>query len=312
MVVAVDLGGTLTKIAYAERSGVLTHLARVPTHLSEGADGVVDWLADQVTTFASAPAIGRCLGFGVAVPGVIDAHAGVVRSAPNVGWVDVALGERLTSRTGLTGSVAHDVRAGGLAEWRLGGGRDCANFLFLPLGTGIAGAMIVDGHMLEADGYAGELGHLVVAAGAGVPCPCGLVGCLETVASAAGVTRSYLRLSSRSDTVDAQRVAELARAGDPYALAAFDLLIAGLAEAMIIYATLLAPQRIVIGGGLAAAADLFLPQVQTAVRQGLTFHRVPEFTTATLGADAGVIGAGLLGWARVVSELASVDETQIG
>ncbi len=108
----------------------------------------------------------------------------------------------LTELTGLPGVVAHDVRSAGLAEWRLGSGVGADNLLFLSIGTGIAGAMVVDGRMLDAGGYAGEIGHTRVTAAGDARCACGQVGCLETLASAAGVARTYARLAGTADSAN--------------------------------------------------------------------------------------------------------------
>lgn len=293
-VLAVDLGGTLTKVAHAHADGTTTP----PTRLASvvvGGQVSVDWLGDVLAEAARARPQERCRGYGVVVPGVIDVAAGVVRAAANVGWYDVPLRERLSSRTGLPGVVAHDVRSGGVAEWRLGAGRGATNLLFLPLGTGIAGAMVVDGRLLDADGYAGEIGHLPVRAGGDRDCRCGQHGCLETVASATGVVRSYLAATD-GPVVDARTVADRARAGDAAAGAAFDLAVEGLTEALAAYATLLAPQMVVVGGGLAGSFDLIGPRVEAGVAERLSFQRSPRLVPARLGADAGVIGAGLVGW----------------
>jgi glucokinase len=309
-VVAVDLGGSLTKVAYADPQGRLSAPVRLPTHLGDGGDGLVSWLAGQIRTTAASRSPYRCRGFGVVVPGIIDATGGRVVAATNLGWYDVPLRDRLTALTGLPGAVAHDVRSAGVAEWRLGAAQGVPNALFLALGTGIAGAMVVDGRMLDADGYAGELGHVRVAAAGDLPCACGQRGCLETVASAAGVVRTHAR--STETAVDrvtavyepavgeplsgAQRVAELARRGDEPALAAFAVATDALTEVLLSYLTVLAPELVVIGGGLAGSADLFLPQVTNGLRDRVTFQRLPRIAPALLGADAGVLGAGLVGW----------------
>jgi len=315
-VVAIDLGGSLTKIAYVAERGRPGPPDRLRTPLADGSDALVGWLADQITTYAVARPDEACVGFGIVVPGIIDTATGVVRAAPNVGWYDVPLRQQLTRLTGLPGAVAHDVRSGGLAEWRRGAGQGVQDLLFLPLGTGIAGAMVVDGRMLDAQGYAGEIGHVRVQAARDLDCACGQVGCLETVASAAGVARSYARLTagqgqSRPVDVeghpaepderpaDAARVADLARAGDVAALTAFAIATEGLTEALLVYLTLLGPELIVIGGGLSGAADLFVPQLDAAIRSRVAFQRIPTIVTAALGADAGVIGAGLVGWDHV-------------
>jgi glucokinase len=313
-IVAVDVGGTLTKIAYADRTGSLTGSERLSTHLADGGAGLVPWLAATIKGWVEHRPDARCLGYGVVVPGIVDAASGTVRAAPNVDWVDVPLRDLLTELTGLPGVVAHDVRSAGLAEWRLGSGVGADNLLFLSIGTGIAGAMIVDGKMLDAGGYAGEIGHTRVTAAGDVRCACGQVGCLETLASAAAVARTYARLAGTADSanlagsaegIGADRVADLARSGDPSAQRAFDLATAALTEALINYVTLLGPELIVVGGGLSGAADLFVPQVVDAMATAMTFQRPPRIDAASLGADAGVIGAGLVGWDRIVGRAAS-------
>lgn len=300
-VVAIDLGGSLTKISTDDGRVQLRTPDRRPTQLADGSDGLVRWLATQITRYATSRPGDTCVGFGIVVPGIIESSTGTVKAAPNVGWYDVPLQAQLTALTGLPGAVGHDVRSGGLAEWRRGAGQGVDNLLFLPLGTGIAGAMVVDGRMLDADGYAGEIGHIRVRAAEELNCACGQVGCLETVASASGVARSYARLSSAAGGLpqlpaDASRVADLARSGDAPARAAFAIAADALTEALTVYLTLLGPELVVIGGGLSGAADLFVPQTEQGIRSRVAFQRVPRLMTALLGADAGVIGAGLVGW----------------
>ena len=299
-VVAVDLGGTFAKVALAASDGTLTAEQQVPTPVGIGADGLVDWLGDQLADLAR-QAPGAVSGFGVAVPGIVDQARGHVVAAPNLGWYDVDLLARLEARSGLRGVIAHDVRTGGHAEWRIGAGRGVDNLVFLPLGTGIAAAVVVDGRMLEAGGYVGEIGHMPVPAASTVRCACGATGCLETVASAAGVRRTHLALTGESaDTgPETREIAELARAGDQTAGQAFAIAGAALAEALRVAITLFGPERIVIGGGLAGALDLLLPSLESELWPLLTFQRRPEVVAARLGARAGVIGAGLVGWERL-------------
>jgi glucokinase len=292
-VVAVDVGGTLTKISYTDRSGAASEVWRRTTERSSDAVSL-PWLAGLIREFAASRGGTDCRGFGIAVPGIVDTMRGVVRAAPNLGWVDIALRDDLCRLSGLPGQVGHDVRLGGLAEWQLGAGVGSANLMFLALGTGIAAALVVDGRLLEADGYCGEIGHLTVEAGRGIACPCGRVGCLETVASASGLSRGYRRLTG--ETVTASEVADRARSGEPAAAQAFALVTEALAEALDAAVTVLAPELIVIGGGLSGSLDLFAEPLSRRLDNGLTFQRRPRLAAARLGADAGVIGAGILGW----------------
>lgn len=296
-VVAIDLGGTFTKIAVADAEGGLDHETEVPTVLGPGGEVTTDWLGEQIRSFAGQfQDHYRVRGFGVAVPGVIDVVTGTVRTASNIDWHQMPLRERLIASSGLPGQIGHDVRSGGIAEWRLGSGVGARNLVFLPLGTGIAAALVVDGRMLEGDGYAGEIGHSWVSAAEGMQCACGANGCLEIIAGAAGVARTYARLSGES--IETKAVAGLARQGDANALEAFALASAGLVEALRTTIMLLGPEVIVIGGGLAGAADLLFPALE-GISESLSFQRMPKIVKATFGSRAGVIGAGVIGWDAV-------------
>jgi glucokinase len=310
LIAAVDLGGTFTKLGLVTRDGTVRAETRVPTQLSafsEGdtGQGTVAWLGDEIAAFAAAEAraIGaRTVGFGVVVPGIVDAAGGIVVSAANIGWSDINLTGRLAERLELPGSIGHDVRTAGLAEWQLGAGRGVNNLLFVPLGTGIAAALIVDGRLLEADGYAGELGHIRVPSAGDQRCACGQIGCLEIVAGAAGVVRNYARLSGSTETTTAERIAAEARAGNPEARGAFEIAGTALSEAFAIALTLLGPETIVIGGGLSGASDLLLPIIEAEFDRRLTFQRRPKLITSAFGSQAGLVGAGLLGWRSVAAE----------
>lgn len=296
MVVALDLGGTFAKVGLAAPDGTLSRVEEVRTELDATGVLPVTWLIELVVRRAAeADAQGiRVGGFGVAVPGIVS--DGWVHAAVNLGWYDVALADRVSEGTGLPGQVGHDVRAGGLAEWRLGSGAGLSDFVFLPLGTGIAGAIVCDGRMLVAGGHAGEIGHVRVAAAGDRPCACGRTGCLETVSSAAGVRRTYAALAKRplDEAPDTAAISRLARQDDAMARAAFDRAGDGLAEAVELLATLFGPERISIGGGLAGSMDLFADRLAAAV-DTLTFQRRPELMAARFGSQAGLIGAGLLG-----------------
>jgi glucokinase len=313
-VVAVDLGGTFTKLGLIGRDGTVHAETKVRTLLTavtenDGGRGTVDWLADEIAAFAKAEtaAIGTTtVGFGLVVPGIIDAVAGSVVAAPNIGWFEIPVAGPLVDRLGLPGAIGHDVRTAGLAEWQLGAGRGVSNLLFVPLGTGIAAAVVVDGRLLEADGYAGELGHIAVPSAGDQVCACGGIGCLEIVASASGVVRNYVRLTGTAAPPSAEQIAADARAGDPAALEAFRIAGTALAEALTIALTLLGPEKIVIGGGLSGAADLLFPVVTDHFDRRLAFQRRPELVTSAFGSQAGMVGAGLLGW-RSVTAAEAVD-----
>jgi glucokinase len=305
VVAAVDVGGTRIKAALVDRSYDVVAALTVPTPADIGAD-IGSTLASTVGGLLAAAerdgAPSRLVGCGVVVPGLVDERRGVGVWSANLGWRDLPVRDAVAARLQVCTVVGHDVRAGLLAETRLGAARGARHALFLPVGTGIAGALLLEGVLVSGDGWAGELGHMAIDP-AGPPCACGAVGCLETIASAAGVARSFQRTTGLRRS--ALEVAELARQGDQAALQAFAVAIAGLAEALAAYAALLAPELVIIGGGLSGAADLIMDELRQSLDDRLSFHRRPQLVTAALGSDAGVRGAGLLGWDHVITERTS-------
>lgn len=216
----------------------------------------------------------RVRAVGVVVPGIIDAATGTV-GAENLAWVGTPVLAELKESLGEDQQVvlAHDVRAGGYAELRQGALTGTTNSLFLPLGTGIAAAMVVDGSLVSGDGYAGELGHTRFVHGDTAElCACGQWGCLETVASAAALARRYGARTGR--TVDgAREVLELLAQGDPDAAAVWSDAMEALVDALVLYTTLVAPTRIAIGGGLVGAGETLLAPLREGVAARLTFQQ---------------------------------------
>jgi glucokinase len=287
-VCCIDVGGTAVKTGVLDENGGLHDTASTPTPGS-GVRAVVDLvcaLADDLAQRHDARAV------GVVVPGIVDEARGLGVWSANLGWRDVPFRALLAERITLPVAFGHDVRAGGLAETRLGAGRGHENLLFLPVGTGIAAALVLDGHACSARGWAGEIGHVDV--GHAEPCGCGLSGCLEAVSSAAAIVRRYTAEAGRAVT-GAAAVADLAERGDAVAASVWRDAIEGLAHALAWSAGVLAPEVIVLGGGLAGAGEerLFRP-LRAALAGRLSFQRMPELVPAELGERAGCVGAGLL------------------
>jgi glucokinase len=212
--------------------------------------------------------------------------------AANVGFRDVPLRDLVTKHLGLPAALGHDVRAGGVAEARLGAGQGYEHMIFLAIGTGIAGAHVVGGvSYAGAHGAAGEVGHLIVRPG-GPRCGCGALGCVEAVASAAAIGRSYAERTGTTAT--AADVAARAVAGEPAAQAVWADAVDALASGLHATVTLNDPEVVVVGGGLAEAGDALLVPLDAALAGKLTFQRKPALVRAALGDEASCLGAGLL------------------
>ncbi|PYC78703.1 sugar kinase [Streptomyces tateyamensis] len=292
-VAALDVGGTHIKAAVLAADGTVLHSADADTRADRGPEAVL------ATVLALARALvqeHRPAAVGIAVPGVVDEAAGLCRFAANLGWRDVPVRQRAEQELGLPVALGHDVRAGGLAEARLGAGRDCHSLLFVPVGTGIAGAIVVEGRTVAgAHDGAGELGHLPVRV-EGPPCACGGSGCVEAVASASAIARRYRLLAElpEEQKVSAEQVQLRAQAGDEFAARAWREAVAALADGLLTAVTLLDPQRVVIGGGLSRAGAALLDPLRRELEARLTFQLCPELVPAELGHRAGSLGAGLL------------------
>ncbi|MER7496876.1 ROK family protein [Streptomyces pharetrae] len=298
-VIALDVGGTGMKAALVGADGALLHQARRATGRERGPEAVVRTILDFAAELRAHGE--RHLGTpasaaGVAVPGIVDADRGIAAYAANLGWRDVPLRDLLSARlSGTPVALGHDVRTGGLAEGRIGAGRDADRFLFVPLGTGIAGAIGIDGRVeAGAHGNAGEIGHIVVRPG-GLACPCGQRGCLERYASAAAVSQAWAEAAG-DPGADAADCAEAVMSGDPNAVRIWQEAVDALADGLVTALTLLDPRTIVIGGGLAEAGETLFTPLRDAVRRRVTFQKPPSIVPAALGDTAGCLGAGLLAW----------------
>ncbi len=295
-VIGLDVGGTGMKGAVLDHA--MRPLATVhrPTPRADGPAAVLDAVADTLLGLhRSATGLGLPVHhLGVAVPGIVDDHLQRAVRSVNLGWRDLPLAALLEERTGLPVTLGHDVRAGGEAECAMGAARGARDVLFVAIGTGVAAALVCDGRPVVAGGFAGELGHIVVESGAGT-CGCGASGCLETVASAAAVASAYTARTGRP-VAGAADVAALTAQGDPVARAVWDRAAAGLVEALTTAVTLLSPELIVLGGGLAEADRLLLDPVRAGLGERLTFQRRPLVVRAELGARAACLGAGLAAW----------------
>jgi glucokinase len=193
---------------------------------------------------------------------------------------------------GIPVAVEHDVTAAGLAEWRLGAGRGVNDLLVVVIGTGIAAVVVAGGRLVRGGrGQAGELGHIPVVPD-GPVCVCGQRGCLEAVASASAIARSYGSRTGRPVPGSREVLAAL-QAGDPDAHSVWDAAVDALATSLLCAIGLLGCSRVVIGGGLADAGEALLDPLRQRLAERRTVQVLPEIVPAALGLRAGVIGAGL-------------------
>jgi len=197
-VAAVDVGGTSIKAALVSQDLEVVTTSSRPTPQSD-ISGVetAKTIAAIVTELSKVHPVSAV---GFAVPGALSESEGISRWTGNLGWKDLPIREIVAREVQLPVAFGHDVRVGALAELRSGAAREFQQSIFIPIGTGIAAALVIDGKIRTSDGYAGEIGHLNV--GHDLPCVCGLSGCLETISSASAISREYQRRTGFSISVN--------------------------------------------------------------------------------------------------------------
>jgi glucokinase len=308
-VLAVDVGGTTIKAEIADSAGTAVASGSVPTPRGAAAiDAVAELGSRLIASTTGEPAAGGAaagpsatgspvVAAGVVLPGIVDRARRIAVYSANIGWSSLAAGDLLEQAWGIPVAVDHDVTAAGLAEWATGAGRGCDNMAFVAIGTGIAAALIADGRPLRASGNTsgdrqpGEIGHVVVRPG-GPPCGCGARGCLEAIASAASITRAYAAVTNSE--VSGALAVERAAAHDDRARKVWDDAVSALADGLIVLTTLLAPERIVLGGGLAQAGAFLLDPLTAALSTRVCVQSLPSLARAQHGMRAGLAGAALL------------------
>ncbi len=287
LVIAIDAGGTEIKAGLVQGAEIID-FARRPTEREMGPDHARDRILAVARDLHELHPEARALG--LVVPGVVDSLNGIAVYSENLLWRDIPFKQLLSEMTGLPIAFGHDVRAGGLAESVYGSGVGYLNSLFLTIGTGISGAMILNGEMYQ-DVYSGELGHFDVSSG--VLCACGATGCLETVSTGPSIARTF-RERSGKEAKNSAEVLSMAKSGDHVAEVVWNEAMLALAKALMAYINVLAPEIIILGGGLSQAGDDMVIPIEKYLDSKITFQRRPIIAIAELGDRAGMIGAGVL------------------
>jgi glucokinase len=298
----IDVGGTKFLGVVVDEHGEVVLERRRAT--PKGADQVIDALVD----FAGE--LGAWDSLGIGVPGLVT-RTGVLRAAPNlVSVAELAVGPRVAAELGRPVAIDNDATCAALAEWQYGAGRGVDDMVMVTLGTGIGGGIVAGGRLQRgANGFAGEIGHIVVDPD-GPACPCGRKGCWERYASGTGLARlareqvrgqrgaRVVELAGGDpDQVRGEHVQAAAREGDADALAVIDDFGRWAAIGLVSLANVLDPAMFVLGGGLAASADVLLEPIGRWFRALLyapDLRPHPALVFADLGERAGAVGAALL------------------
>jgi len=299
-VIGVDVGGTKILAAVVSRDGsVGARVERPSEHSSQ--DALLGELDSMVEELQRGDAGVRALGFGV--PSRIDQRAGRAIKSVNIPLEGVDLRDRMRERHGLPVAIDNDANAAAIGEWQAGAARGARYVVMLTLGTGVGGGLILDGKPYRgATGSGAELGHIVIDPD-GPPCGCGGHGHLESLA--AGPAADRVARSLYGAESNAHELVRRGQAGDGEAVEALAgigrYLGAGIASLVNIFE----PELVVVGGGFGAAGELLLgPAREVLAVEGLEPARdTVRIVQAELGAEAGVIGAGMVGFEALDPEV---------
>jgi len=305
LAIGVDIGGTKVAAGVVDPEGKVLARARrhTPSHDPEHIVDVVVEIVRQLRTEYDAVPV------GIGAAGYIDVERSHVLFAPNLpGWRNTPLREQVSERLDSDVIVENDANAAAWGEYRFGAGDEQPDLVCLTVGTGIGGGIIVDGRLHRGRfGIAAEPGHMRVVPG-GRKCGCGNLGCWEQYCSGSALVRAarevaherkddarrLLQLAGSIDNIDGPTVTMAANDGDPAAIDCFDEVGRWLGQGMADITALLDPGRFVVGGGVADAGELLLAPARSTFANSLSgrgYRPLPDIVAATLGADAGLIGA---------------------
>jgi glucokinase len=295
LAIGLDLGGTDLKSGLVARDGSLAAFARRPSGAQAGADAPIEAMVEAVAALEREAGT-RAPAIGLGTPGTVDPASGaLVGRTPHLPhWDGTPLRSLLEARLGRPVVVDNDANCAALAEHRCGVARGSKVTLMVTLGTGVGGAVVVDGRVLHgAFGGAGELGHVALGSGE-LTCRCGVERCAEPEMSASGLVRAAKKAGI--DAADGLAVFAAAARSDERAVALVDRMGDRLGAAIAAAVGILNPDLVVVGGGMAQAGEPLLSRVRRAVeRYALPSHRRGlRIEPARLGERAGVVGAGLM------------------
>lgn len=299
----VDIGGTTIKMGFFTAEGELIEKWEIPTDRTNGGEAVPGDIAAVIDAKCREKGITKSelTGIGIGVPGPVT-EDGTVMKCANLGWGIFNVNEKMTELTGVKCTAVNDANAAALGELWRGGGKGYKNLVFITLGTGVGGGIVINGKIIHGvHGGGGEIGHIVVNSAETDICGCGCRGHLEQYASATGITRMARRaLAERKDEsalrgypeLTAKDIFDEAKKGDLLAAELVDTMCAYLAQALSGVAATCDPEAYVIGGGVSKAGTIITDTVKKHFdSNNMNVLRERDFRLAQLGNDAGIYGA---------------------
>lgn len=313
LLIGIDLGGTSAKLSLVKKTGEVIEKWCIPTNTANAGSKIIPDIVQSLKQQINELGINYSdiIGIGMGSPGAINREKGTVSGAYNLNWIEEQPVKSIFEASfGLPFFIDNDANVAALGEKWLGSGDNLEDVIFITLGTGVGGGVIVTNQLVTGyHGCAGEIGHLHVSDNPIFQCTCGNQGCLESVASATGIIHlskyltahfmehSHLKeLILEQNEITVKEVFDAAKAQDPFGLVILEVFAGYIGLACSHIANLLDPDKIIIGGGIAAAGNILLSAIFEAYNK-YTFPKARDknlLALASLGNDAGVLGAAYL------------------
>lgn len=311
-VVGIDIGGTNTVFGIVDARGVVIASSSIKTLKHADVNAYLDELYTEVTRLLVAnDAVGKVHGIGIGAPNA-NYYTGTIEKLVNIPWpTPLPMAQLVSEKFGIPVAITNDANAAAIGEMTYGAARGLKDFIMITLGTGVGSGIVINGQLVYGhDGFAGELGHLIMKRNNGRLCGCGRTGCLEAYCSATGVARTareFLEIRTEPSTlrslpieaITSKDVYDAAIAGDKLANEIFEYTGNLLGEAFAEFTIFSSPQAIILFGGLAKSGELLLRPIRESMEKNM-FHafkgKVQILLSELKDADAAVLGASALGW----------------
>ena len=311
-VVGIDMGGTNSVFGIVDARGLVVASNSIKTRKHAKFEDYINELCTELNRLITDNnLVDKIYGIGVGAPNA-NYFTGMIEDGVNLPWpTPIPFAKMLSEKMGVPVAITNDANAAAIGEMTYGAARGLKDFIMITLGTGVGSGIIINGQLVYGhDGFAGELGHMIVKRNNGRLCACGRSGCLETYCSATGVARTareYLELTDTpsllrdipSDEITSKDVYDAAVNGDKLANDVFTFTGTVLGEALADFTVFSAPEAFILFGGLAKAGDLLLKPVREAMEKNMLSiwkGKVKVILSELKEADAAVLGASALGW----------------
>lgn len=311
-VLGIDIGGTNTVFGIVDARGAVIASSSIKTRKHNNINGYIDELHTEITRLLEQnDAVDKIHGIGIGAPNA-NYFTGIIEDGVNLPWpTPIPLAQLVSDKFGIPCAITNDANAAAIGEMTYGAARGLKDFIMITLGTGVGSGIVINGQMVYGhDGFAGELGHVIVKRNNGRLCGCGRAGCLETYCSATGVARTareFLEIRPEDsllrnipiEDITSKDVYDAAISGDKLAQEIFEYTGTILGEAFADFTVFSSPEAIILFGGLAKSGDLLLKPLRAAMEKNMLSvfkGKVKVLLSELKEADAAVLGASALGW----------------